>query len=170
MLRTSRQGHEEFKSEVFLISKLQHWNLVKILGCCSEGDENILIYEYMHNKSLDYFIFGMIIIFELAFLLFSFTNSKPLTLADNSRSAALTWPKRFAIIMGIAKGLLYLHHDSRLKIIHSGYMAPEYVYQGKFSTKSDIFSLGVVILEIVTAKRNRSYNHPSCFQNQVKTV
>ena len=59
------------------------------------------------------------------------------------------------------------------RLIHdtnSGYMAPEYAYQGKFSTKSDIFSLGVVILEIVTGKQNRSYNHPSCLQNLLEQV
>ncbi|PIM97968.1 Serine/threonine protein kinase/TGF-beta stimulated factor [Handroanthus impetiginosus] len=173
MSETSTQGSEEFKNEVTLIAKLQHKNLVRLLGCCITGKEKLLIYEYMQHKSLDYFIF------------------------DKNKSALLTWPKRFDIIMGIARGLLYLHHDSRLKIIHRdlktsnilldenlnakisdfglarmfkgdqtasrtkrvmgtyGYMAPEYAFDGKFSIKSDVFSMGVVMLEMVSGKKNK---------------
>ncbi|GMN66140.1 hypothetical protein TIFTF001_035212 [Ficus carica] len=172
----SGQGVNKFKN-VVLISRLQHRNLIKLLGCCIHGEKKLLIYGYMPNKSLDFFIF------------------------DQMQGKQLNWSKRFQIICGIARGLLYLHQDSRLRIVHRdlktsnvllddemnpkisdfgmartfggdqiegntnrivgtyGYMTPEYAYNGLFSTKSDIFSFGVMVLEIVSGKRSRCL-HP----------
>ncbi|KAL3740648.1 hypothetical protein ACJRO7_021856 [Eucalyptus globulus] len=166
--RKSWQGLEEFKNEVILIAKLQHRNLVKLLGCSIEGDEKLLV-----------------------------TNS--------GKRALLDWCTCVSIIDGIARGLVYLHEDSRLRIIHrdlkpsnvlldhemvakisdfgmskifcenqssantrivtnanfdtcdSGYMVLEYVMRRLFSVKSDVFSFGVILLEIISGKRSGGF-------------
>ncbi|KAL8127223.1 hypothetical protein AgCh_014219 [Apium graveolens] len=92
--KDSRQGLGEFKNEVSCIAQLQHRNLVKLLGCSVQEGERIPVYEYMPNRSLDLYIF------------------------DKKQSDKLGWPLRYNIINGIARGLLYLHQDSRLRIIH----------------------------------------------------
>ncbi|KAM5553608.1 putative LRR receptor-like serine/threonine-protein kinase [Rosa sericea] len=169
-LDKSQQGETEFLAEVRLITSVQHRNLVQLVGCCSHGPQRLLVYEYMKNKSLDRIIYG-------------------------KSDQFLNWDTRFQIIVGIARGLQYLHEDSPLRIIHRdikasnilldekfqprigdfglarffpedqaylsttfagtlGYTAPEYAIRGELSEKADIYSFGVLVLEIISGRKN----------------
>ncbi|XP_031128482.1 putative cysteine-rich receptor-like protein kinase 20 isoform X4 [Ipomoea triloba] len=169
--RLPKYGNLEFKNEVTLIAKLQHRNLVRLFGYCQEGREMILVYEFLPNGGLDGFLF------------------------DPIKCGYLNWERRYKIIEGIGKGLVYLHEDSRLRIAHRdvkarsilldadlnpkladfglawsfaldetesssptgivgtyGYIAPEYYLNGEFSIKTDVYSFGVLVLEIITGQ------------------
>ncbi|KAJ8761309.1 hypothetical protein K2173_001365 [Erythroxylum novogranatense] len=171
----SGQGNREFVTEIGMISGLQHPNLVKLYGCCIEGNHLLLVYEYMENNSLARLLFGS----EAGFV-------------------KLDWTTRYKICVGIARGLAFLHDESTLRIVHRdikatnvlldkdlnakisdfglaklneeenthistrvagtiGYMAPEYALWGYLTEKADVYSFGVVALEIVTGRSNTSY-------------
>ncbi|XP_043700287.1 probable LRR receptor-like serine/threonine-protein kinase At1g53440 [Telopea speciosissima] len=171
----SKQGNREFVNEIGMISALQHPNLVKLYGCCIEGNQLLLIYEYMENNSLARALFG-----------------------HEDQRMNLNWRSRHKICLGIAQGLAYLHEESRLKIVHRdikatnvlldkdlnakisdfglakldeeenthistriagtiGYMAPEYAMRGYLTDKADVYSFGVVALEIVSGTSNTNY-------------
>ncbi|XP_061351363.1 probable leucine-rich repeat receptor-like serine/threonine-protein kinase At3g14840 [Gastrolobium bilobum] len=168
----SRQGNREFLNEIGMISALQHPCLVKLCGCCVEGDQLLLVYEYMENNSLARALFG-----------------------PEEYQIKLDWPTRHKICVGIARGLAYLHEESRLKVVHRdikatnvlldkdlnpkisdfglakldeednthistriagtyGYMAPEYAMRGYLTDKADVYSFGIVALEIIHGRSN----------------
>ncbi|KDO39535.1 hypothetical protein CISIN_1g041746mg [Citrus sinensis] len=119
----SEQGNAEFTNEVLLILKLQHKNLVKLLGFCVDGDEKLLVYEFMPNSSLDAILFGMR--FSFSFIIVPLNSQNidlflflALLILDPRKRGLLCWSKRITIVNGIAKGILYVHEDSRLRIIH----------------------------------------------------
>ncbi|CAH8277237.1 unnamed protein product [Arabidopsis lyrata] len=163
----TKQGEIQFKNEVLSMANLSHRNLVRLVGFSAENNERALIYEFLPNKSLDNFIFDK----------------------------ALGWATRYGIIVGVARGILYLHQDSHARIIHrdlkpgnvlldkdmtpkiadfglaklfdesqisqrftenimgtEGYIAPEFRNEGRISFKTDVYSFGVLVLEILSGK------------------
>ncbi|GKV15805.1 hypothetical protein SLEP1_g26554 [Rubroshorea leprosula] len=191
--RSSGQALNEFKNEVKLIAKLQHRNLARLLGCCIEGEEKLTSLTYTNIVTLS--------LFDKLWMKEDTKLPRTQCFPDQTRRKELNWSKRFQIICGIARGLLYLHQDSRLQIVHRdlkasnvlldsemnpkisdfgmaktfggdqiegntnrvagtyGYMVPEYDIDGLFSVKSDIFSFGVLLMEIVTGMKSRGLFH-----------
>ncbi|XP_029126680.1 cold-responsive protein kinase 1 [Cajanus cajan] len=170
VLGKSSKMEDDFEGEVKLISNVHHRNLVRLLGCCSKGQERILVYEYMANSSLDKFLFG-------------------------DKKGSLNWKQRYDIILGTARGLAYLHEEFHVSIIHRdiktsnilldddlqpkiadfglarllpedrshlstrfagtlGYTAPEYAMHGQLSEKADTYSYGIVVLEIISGQKS----------------
>ncbi|GLJ51898.1 hypothetical protein SUGI_1102480 [Cryptomeria japonica] len=185
-LGRSPRAIAEFESEVKLISNVHHRNLVRLLGCCRQGQERLLVYEYMPNSSLDRILFG-------------------------EHIKSLSWKERFNIILGTARGLAYLHEEFHVCIIHRdikssnilldnnfeakiadfglarllphdkthvstkfagtfGYTAPEYASQGQLTEKADTYSFGVVVLEIISGRKSIDLNQPPDMQYLLEWV
>ncbi|KAH1036032.1 hypothetical protein GYH30_055814 [Glycine max] len=172
---SSKQGSIEFENEILLIAKLQHKNLVTFIGFCSEEQEKILIYEYLPNGSLDYLLFGtrqQKLSWQERYKIIRGTASGILYLHEYSRLKVIHRDLKPSNVLldenmnpklsdfGMAK-IVEMDQDcgntNRIAGTY-GYMSPEYAMFGQFSEKSDVFSFGVMILEIITGKKNVKFN------------
>ncbi|KAE8684270.1 putative LRR receptor-like serine/threonine-protein kinase [Hibiscus syriacus] len=174
----SRQGLREFLTEINVIADIEHENLVKLHGCCVEGDHRILVYGYLENNNLAQTLLG-----------------------GGHSSMQFSWPARCKICIGVAKGLAFLHEEVQPCIVHrdikasnilldrnlmpkisdfglaklfpdnmthistrvagtTGYLAPEYAMRGQLTVKADIYSFGVLLLEIVSGRCNTNRRLP----------
>ncbi|KAI7734494.1 hypothetical protein M8C21_033166, partial [Ambrosia artemisiifolia] len=115
----SRQGAREFVNEIGMISALRHPNLVRLYGCCVEGNQMFLVYEYMENNCL----------------------SRALLESDKAPKANITWPVRLKICIGIARGLVYLHEESPMRIIHRDIKASNVLLDENLNAKISDFGL-----------------------------
>ncbi|KAI3927474.1 hypothetical protein MKW92_021197 [Papaver armeniacum] len=154
----SGQGEQEFKNEVTLVAKLQHRNLVKLIGFSIAGEEKLLIYEYMPNGSLDQILFGgvargLVYLHEESRLKVVHRDLK----ASNILLDIEMNPKIADFGMARLFGLHQIQDSTNRIVGTHGYMAPEYIMHGEFSVKSDVFSFGVLVLEILSGQRNSSF-------------
>ncbi|KAF5730799.1 LRR receptor-like serine/threonine-protein kinase [Tripterygium wilfordii] len=174
----SRQGVGEFLTEINVISEIEHENLVKLYGCCVEGNHRILVYNYLENNSLAQTLLG-----------------------GGHSSLHFSWRARSRIAIGVARGLAFLHEEVRPHIVHRdikasnilldkdlnpkisdfglaklipshmthvstrvagtiGYLAPEYAIRGQLTRKADIYSFGVLLVEIVSGRCNTNTRLP----------
>ncbi|KAI4333360.1 hypothetical protein L6164_018185 [Bauhinia variegata] len=174
----SRQGVKEFLTEIEVISTIEHDNLVKLYGCCVEGNHRILVYNYLENNSLAQTLLG-----------------------DGHSSVQFNWRTRYNICIGVARGLAFLHDEVKPCIVHRdikasnilldknlspkisdfglaklippnithvstrvagtiGYLAPEYAIRGQLTRKADIYSFGVLLVEIVSGRCNTNTRLP----------
>ncbi|KAL5565241.1 hypothetical protein UlMin_028405 [Ulmus minor] len=174
----SRQGLKEFLTEIEVISKIEHENLVRLYGCCVEGNHRILVYNYLENNSLQQTLLGS-----------GYSNIQ------------FSWRTRFKICIGVARGLSFLHDEVRPYIVHRdikasnilldkdlspkisdfglaklipanmthvstrvagtiGYLAPEYAIRGQLTRKADIYSFGVLLIELVCGRCNTNTRLP----------
>ncbi|KMT18089.1 hypothetical protein BVRB_2g032790 [Beta vulgaris subsp. vulgaris] len=146
--KTNNRLEKEFNAEVQILGTIRHLNIVKLLCCISSQNSKLLVYEYMEKQSLDKWIHE--------------SNRQQVSSKSGSvHHAVLNWPARLKIAIDAAQGLSYMHHDSKPQgELHTvsavagsfGYMAPEYCYTTKVNEKIDIYSFGVVLLELVTGK------------------
>ncbi|KAK6122396.1 hypothetical protein DH2020_043838 [Rehmannia glutinosa] len=182
VFQRSDQGKKEFQNEAKLLARVQHKNVVNLVGYCVHDAERLLVYEYVANESLDKLLF------------------------KSDKRELLDWKRRHDVITGVAKGLLYLHEQAHCSIIHrdikasnillddkwvpkiadfgmarlfpedqthvntriagtNGYMAPEYLMHGNLSKKADVFSFGVVVLELISGQKNSAFNRDPDSQN-----
>ncbi|KAE8677291.1 Serine/threonine kinase [Hibiscus syriacus] len=174
----STQGDSEFRNEVEQIAKVQHRNLVKLLGCCILTDEKALIYEFMSNKNqarstlLDWPMMYNIINGIARGLLYLHQDSPQRVIHRDLKAANVLLDKDMNAKIsdfGLARsfGEKQTAADTNRVVGTYGYMSPEYVIDGVYSIKSDVFSFGVLLLEIISGKRNRGFFHPDHHLNLV---